>query len=521
MAEPLTRPLRLPRTQAAGLFAACWAGLLVLLLVRNRQLFTLVIYEGDDFAANSILTYQAKHFMLLHGHYSHIPFWHPGPAFFYVQAAGEWFLHDLTGIAPAPYNGQVMAIMALNATLIALTLTILYSWLRSAAAVLTAAGVTLAFLAGHQPLVSSSWIPYACLAPFLLYLFAVASVAAGRLRHLWIMVLAGGLLVHGYAQFLFLVPLLALVALVPQRRQLLAHRRDVLVASGVLAVFLLPIVLNEILHWPGEIPKYLAYGHQRAPNSPVDAARYLVQFWVPAPSFWHPGPAIGAVFLVVLFAGDVVLTRALAARGLGDGLSDLSRHLLRVTGVATALFLVYCWYGVDDLSQPHIGTFSYALPLALLILGTSALVLPLRPGRVLWARPLRAGVAVLSLAVGLVLAGTTPALVSPNPGLEGVPAALDYLVVRAHGRPIVLATTAGPATFDTFALVVTATRHRLRACMAQERWRMVVTAEFICTPQELAGGARFVVSQVDPAPPGTPVMRNSKPTLWATIIPSG
>jgi hypothetical protein len=521
MTEPLTRPLRFPRARAAGLFAACWAGLLVLLLVRSRELFTLVIYEGYDFAPNSILTYQAKHFTLLHGHYSHIPFWHPGPAFFYVQAAGEWLLHDLTGIAPAPYDGQVMAIMALNAALIALALTILYGWLRSAAAVLTAAGVTLAFLAGHQPLVSSSWIPDACFAPFLLYLFAVASVAAGRLRHLWIMVLAGGLLVHGYAQFLFLVPLLALVALVPQRRQLLAHHRDVLVASGLLVVFLLPIVLNEILHWPGDIPQYLAYGHQRAPNSPIDAARYLVQFWVLGPRFWRPGPAAGAVFLVVLFAGDLMLTRALAATRLGDGPRDLSRHLLRVTAVATALFLVYCWYGVDDLSQPHIGTFSYALPLALLIVGTSGLVLLPRPGRGLWAPRLRAAVAGLSLGVGVVLASTTQALVSPNPGLEGVPAALDYLVVRAHGRPIVLATTSGPSALDAIALVVAATRHGLRACMAQEGWRMVVTGEFICTPQELAGGARFLVSQVDPAPPGTPVMRASTPTLWATIVAVG
>ena len=86
----------------------------------------------------------------------------------------------------------------------------------------------------------STWIPYACFAPFLLYLFALASVSAGRLRHLWIMVLAGGLLVHGHAEFLALVPLLAVVALIPQRHMLSAHRRDVLVATGVLALFLVP-----------------------------------------------------------------------------------------------------------------------------------------------------------------------------------------------------------------------------------------------------------------------------------------
>src|SRR5689334_15305486 len=109
-----------PARKSAGFFAVCWASLLVLLLVRNDALFTKVVYEPGDYAANSILAYQAKHFALLTGHYSRVGFFHPGPAFLYVQAAGEWLLHDVTGIAAAPFDGQVMAIMALNAALIAL-----------------------------------------------------------------------------------------------------------------------------------------------------------------------------------------------------------------------------------------------------------------------------------------------------------------------------------------------------------------------------------------------------------------
>jgi len=92
--------------RAAALFAACWGGLLVLLLVRNRGLFTHAVYEAGDPAANSILTLQAKHFALLTGHYSRVGFHHPGPAFFYVQAGGEWLLHDVTGLVPAAYTGR-------------------------------------------------------------------------------------------------------------------------------------------------------------------------------------------------------------------------------------------------------------------------------------------------------------------------------------------------------------------------------------------------------------------------------
>lgn len=518
MAEPSTCPAGVPRCRAAALFASCWAGLLVVLLARNGDLFTRAIYEAGDYAANSILTDQAKHFTQLTGHYSRVGFFHPGPAFLYVQAAGEWLLHDLTGIAAAPFNGQVMAIMALNAALIALTLTILYGWLRSATAVLTAAGVTLAFLAlNDYGLVSSTWIPSVCFAPFLLYLFTVASVAAGRLSHLWIMVLAGSLLVHAHAEFVFVVPLLALAALIPKRRELLTHRRDLFVALGVLAVFLLPIVLNEILHWPGEIPKYLAYGARNG-NMPLDALRYLVQYWGPA-------PAIGAVVLVVLFGADFVLVRALATRVGGDPY-DFSRQLFRVVAVATGLFLFYCGYGVDDLKAPYIGIFSSALPLTMLILGSSAAVLLMsRPEPPQWAHRLEIGVAALSLGVGLTLAATTPVFRNGRDDVAGMPAALDYLVAQAHGRPIVLATRTDPSWVDLVAVLLAVDRHGQRACLSQEQWRHVIPAGYMCTKEELASGAHFVISQVDPVSPTTPVLENSNPTptmkRTAVIVPAG
>lgn len=510
MAAAPTRLFRID-ARAAALFAVCCGGLLVLLLVRNHGLFGHPVYEAGDPAANSILTMQAKHFALLTGHYSRVGFHHPGPAFFYVQAAGEWLLHDVTGVVPAAYNGQAIAIMALNATLIALALTILYSWVRSTPAVLTAAGITLIFLAEHPQLVCSTWMPHACFAPFFLYLVAVASVAAGRLRHLWIMVLAGGLLVHGHAEFLLLVPLLALAALVPQRRQLLTHRRDVLVAAAVLALFLLPMLLNVILHWPGEIPQYLAYGH-RAPNPPVAAARFLVQFW-------GPGPALGAVFLVALFAADLALVRKLSHPGIDEAVYDFSRRLIRVTALATALFAFYCWYGVDHLWQSYIGVFSYALPLALLILGSSALVVLAMSRPAPMVRRLPAGVAAVSLAVGVVLALTTVSLRRDRDELTGVPIALDYLVAHAHGKPIVLQTRTDESWADALALLDAATRDGQRACLAQERWRLQATPEFMCTPQELSGGARFTLSRVDPVAPGVPVVPNLNP-IPASYPPS-
>ncbi|CAM3362362.1 hypothetical protein BST27_19870 [Mycobacterium intermedium] len=503
----LSTRLRTLQSRVATLFAACGAGLFVLLLLRNRDLFTRAIYEAGDPASNSMLTIEAKHFELLTGHYSRVGFHHPGPAYFYIQAVGEWLFHDVLHIVPAAYNGQVIAIMALNAALLAGALTVLYSWLRSATAVLAAAGVMLIFLAEHSQLVCSTWIPHACFAPFLLLLFAGASVAAGRLRHLWIMVLAGSLLVHGHAEFLVLVPVLALAVLIPQRRNLLSHRREVLIATGVLALFLTPIVLNEILHWPGEIAKYITYGH-RAPNPPLDAARFVVQFW-------GTKPLPGTAFMIALFAGTFLLVRALPKAQA----RDYGRRLWWVTVAGTGLFGFYSWYGVDQLHASYIGTFSFALPLALLMLGSSALVVLISAQRQVWLRRLPVVAAASALVVGLWMASTSPALHRDHDDLAGVPAALTYLNAHAHGRPILLETRTDESWADALALALAISRDGKRACLTQDRWRLRTTPEFMCNSQDLARGARFTLSRVLPVPPGSPIVLNLNP-IPASYPPS-
>src|SRR5438270_2158101 len=71
-------------------WAVPFAVLFAVLCVRNRFLFTTRLYEQGDAGANSILIEQAKHFTLLTGNYSREHFHHPGPAYLYVQAAGEY-----------------------------------------------------------------------------------------------------------------------------------------------------------------------------------------------------------------------------------------------------------------------------------------------------------------------------------------------------------------------------------------------------------------------------------------------
>ena len=82
-------PASAGRCRPWWVMVASAAVLVVLLCVRNRFLFTTRLYEDADMGANSILIEQARHFTLLVGNYSRDHFHHPGPAYMYVQAAGE------------------------------------------------------------------------------------------------------------------------------------------------------------------------------------------------------------------------------------------------------------------------------------------------------------------------------------------------------------------------------------------------------------------------------------------------
>src|ERR1700732_268276 len=90
---------RLPDPEPRGpwwIWPPPFALVLAVLVVRSRFLFTARFYEQGDAGANSILIQQAMHGTLLIGNYSREASPPPGPAYMYVQAAGQWlFLYLL------------------------------------------------------------------------------------------------------------------------------------------------------------------------------------------------------------------------------------------------------------------------------------------------------------------------------------------------------------------------------------------------------------------------------------------
>ena len=228
--------------------AAVFLVVLSSLVILSRDDITETRHEDGDFAANSILIDSAMTFDLVHGNYSRAGFYHPGPVFLYVQAAGQTLLFEGLDLVPTPYNAHLVALFVLNALLLGLSAGIVYretgSLWAPALLVVIAFAFSLTFAGpGLGGLLSSTWMPHVYVWPFLLLLVSSASVASGRGEDIWKLALAGSLLIHGHVSFLLPVAVFLLIVivvwvrshrsgLVQGRRKDHADRRDSPTAPG-------------------------------------------------------------------------------------------------------------------------------------------------------------------------------------------------------------------------------------------------------------------------------------------------
>jgi hypothetical protein len=187
--------------------------LFALLCVRNRFLFTTRLYEQGDAGANSILIEQAKHFTLLVGNYSRERFNHPGPAYMYVQAFGDYVFRNVLHAVATAWNAHMLAVFALNSMFVALAVGVVYGWTRSLRGAAACFAVFAVFAIAYPPIVNSDWMPYMYVLAYMVFVVAAGSVAAGRAQDAWIFALTGWFLIHGHACFLFFVPVLTLAVL--------------------------------------------------------------------------------------------------------------------------------------------------------------------------------------------------------------------------------------------------------------------------------------------------------------------
>jgi hypothetical protein len=448
-----SRPVRLPSRLILLLTGSL---IVVLVLAARLVLFGPPILESGDLAVNALQIDHAKHVRELYGNYSRFQFHHPGPAFFYVYAAGEWLLHDALSFTRSPYQAHLLTGIALQSAFCALAAGVLINRIPSRSALTLILLVAAVHLGWAGNVFVSLWPPYVLAMPFLCFLVAGISAASGRPRHALIALLAGGFLVHGHvAQALFVGGITLVLAAVVGRRARRSPARIgpgwtrgcTIAAAGLAVLFALPLVIDLVRHGlsgnTATIVRRFVINTGDA-KSLLQALLYFVSFATPSSDqagvLTELGPATTQFFRAHLgwlllwaglFAGVAWFTRRAWPR-----LTTDERAFVAVAGATwlAAVGLSVLWGLAQAGPMFHFnGAFFvsiYALPLWL---GAAVLARS-------WAiAPRWLSVAAVVVAAGFL--GHRLALADLNPDIRGEPVQLaleNALASSAPGRPKIL-----------------------------------------------------------------------------------
>lgn len=436
------------------------------LIGANLEILRSDVAPHGDAAADMLLIQRAEDGLLLTGHYSRFGFNHPGPFFLLVRHMGGTLLPGL-----APYNAQLVGILAVNALFLGLMAGLLA---RMAGAVVPA----LAAVAGGVGLfvwtfadldvLTSSWMPSVLVAPFAAFTLAAPLSFRGDRAALPVASFAGAALVHGYASLaLFVAPVwtLALAGF------LLAGRRaggtpdwPALALSGaIITLFIAPLALDVALNPPGNlaaIAEARAWTATLRETDLAEALAFTAGFWRRTPWFVWSAAVVGSV--AVVFHGTAGERRTLAA-------------VLGVIALTSLIFVAYAWTAPGPLLE-YLGTFYRAVP----VMGALA-ALALASG-VAARAGIGPGAQAVPAAAVLVTALAVPAHTTGYRGEPAVSALADAIAADAGGRPVTL----GFGMHDHWPLatgvLLELDRRGLPACVAKPGWEVLFTPERVCPP---------------------------------------
>jgi hypothetical protein len=295
-----------------------------IVLAWNAQWFRAPIREYSDFAANALQVQEAKSFHEMLGNYSRWRFHHPGPFFFYLFALGELLFFNVLKVVPAAFNAHLVTALVFNAACLFGALGIFQSMLPSRlfqpfAVCLSALFLYTASDVGHVAAVVSPWMPDMLVFPFVLFLTACASFAAGRVRYMPLVAACGMALIHGHiAQVLFVVPLWLAAAAgfratnptITLKSLYASNSLQVRLTGFFTFVFAFPVVLELLVHTPNNASAVLTYMREvnnAAPNTIAMAFRYFLSCltFVEQPEILLASPA-GNIFQVAFSQSELV-----------------------------------------------------------------------------------------------------------------------------------------------------------------------------------------------------------------------
>jgi hypothetical protein len=313
--------------------------------------------EIGDFAANSLLVQEAKHFNLFVGNYSRVGFNHPGPAILYVLAMGEVLFYDWLHWVHSPMAGQLVAVALYNAFWMTLFARLLHHYSKSIVSTIIVVTffIFISSSVAMHGFFTGAWFPHLYYGPFAVLLLALARFAEGRNDALFSLALSTGFLINGHVSFVPMLGIMLGFALIYNYFAYRNNRQNRIVAStflhdnkirllqavAVLLVFFIPLVIETIRDFPGPIYNYAVYDVKHSHNSLADALHFVGLYW-------H-----GVYFaLLAAVLGFIVYYKSAVA----------IRSILMILLAASAALLFYALFGIDQLSFDYIGYFYYAVP---------------------------------------------------------------------------------------------------------------------------------------------------------------
>lgn len=315
-----------------------------------------------------LLVQQAPLGTLLTGHYTFLAVNHPGPFFLYIRYFAQIFLGSFVA---SPYGAHLFGMMATSAACAGVLATTLHrltgGGLAGAVAAVTAVLMMLLQFAG-QDVLATLLMSDVVILPFLTFLATATLLLRGSLFGLLSATFAMMALVHAY------IPLVPIVGIVWSTCTVIGRRTRVrttgmdfpptgyAAVAGIIAIFLAPILLDIVVHPPGNIVKILAATaeNQEMPHASV---RELFRF------FSNNTLSLRPFLWLVIVAGATISFQT-------GRYGALWRNTLLVVLLAL-ITAALVFARVPTPLRGYTGRFLIALPLLGVISGTAVIVLEL------------------------------------------------------------------------------------------------------------------------------------------------
>lgn len=462
----------------------------IVLVWANRAAILSGSIETGDFAANTLLVLDAKSFHLLIGNYSRLGFNHPGPAILYVLAAGELLFYDLLHIVKMPFSAQLISVAFYNAFWICLLGCLFFRMISSRISA-TLSFVVFLFTVSilNSNFFIDIWFPSLYFFPFAVALLSLARLSEGKTDSMIFLALSSGFLINGHACFIPVLGILLLISItynfiytqdtfesrIFSVQFVEKNKRILLLSTGILFIFFIPLIVMTIKEFPGPIAQYIGFGAHHNRNTVSESIHYVSVYW----------GGVAAMFIGML---------ACVASFFQEDKNHFSlRSMYFATFAATITALFYANFGVDQLDQPYIEYFYYSAPALLAATLTSTILQHIE------SKTPRLIFVVLSivLILGCVIQINRGPYRETEPTKSEIVDIYNQLKMHKNNPPLVLdfdnVMDWGKVWSTMVGVEAFAKRSGDDLFCINRNWNILFTKQAQCNAAELLSGTRYIV----------------------------